>query len=128
MAYLQANTIPDTTSATGADTVEREQRKKAVQKFLARAEVSMVRLIAVFKFRTTRRDGAEDIDAGSCLRLSLCPGLFVNLMVLLSPFEPDTRPTFVARADNAAASMTGHSRSSGASLICFIQSHAQLIS
>jgi hypothetical protein len=51
MAYLQPNAIIATTSSTGMDPFEREHRKKAVQKFLARAEVSMVRVVHLHQRR-----------------------------------------------------------------------------
>ena len=42
MAYLQPNAIVTATSSMILDPFETEQRKHAIQKFLARAEVSMV--------------------------------------------------------------------------------------
>jgi hypothetical protein len=68
MAYLQPNTIVTTTDSIGMEPVERERRKKAVQKFLARAEVSMVRVLSLSN-RNQRVLGC--CDGGTTLIISL---------------------------------------------------------
>lgn len=56
MAYLSHTPpIPQATTSAAADVHERDQRQKAVQKFLARAEISMVSRCSRSRTRRRRR-------------------------------------------------------------------------
>lgn len=52
LSYLQATTtaVLPGTAGTSTDSAEQEERKKAVQKFMARAEISMVCVFSLIVF------------------------------------------------------------------------------
>src|SRR5277367_5431323 len=55
MASLQPHSVAPTADSAGMEPIERERRKNAVQKFLARAENSMVRVLAIPLFGVNAR-------------------------------------------------------------------------
>ena len=126
MSYLQATTIiPATTSiSANNELAEREERKKAVQKFLARAEISMVsRIIFVWFSLETRldcptgpSDGLESMSSGTQMLYNALKG-FRDASDQLRKSNNVLMPPVL--------SSTGYPRPACPSLLCIVQSHTQ---
>ena len=94
MAYLQPNSMAPTADSAGMEPIERERRKNAVQKFLARAENSMVRVLTIPLFgvnvRVLAGNGAD--VSGFHMTFTICPSLSTSVILLfhtrhlLNPF------------------------------------------